>query len=134
MKRRIYVSHSIRGIKGKDATDADMIANNLKAAIFGKQLVESYPGIEFYIPGEHDEFVLIAFQRDYLDESEILSVDCEIVDRCQAILAYIPDQYISNGMLTEILYAQCKGTPVLFAPNIAIARGVISDFLERMKR
>ena len=101
---------------------------------FGKQLMELFPGIDFYVPAEHDEFVLIAFKRSYLNESEVLSIDCEIVDRCQVLLAYIPDQYISNGMLTEILHAQHMRIPVLLAPDIGWAATIINDYLERLKR
>lgn len=130
---RIYISHCIRGMKGKDATHADMFANNNRAIEFEKFLAARFQGIEFYVPGKHDEFVLIAFQEKFLDETEILAIDCKIVDRCEAVLAYIPEQYISNGMLIEIMHAQRTGRTVLFAKDETGAEEVMNNFLERLK-
>lgn len=132
-KIRIYVSHSIRGMKGADATKEGMVANNLKAMKFGQFLTKRFPGVKFYVPAEHDEFVLIAYEKGYLNEQEMLAIDCEIVNRCQALIAYVPDQYISNGMLTEILHAQRTGKTVLIVTN-DMPGIIVENYLERLKR
>ena len=127
---RIYVSHSIRGIKGKNATDEDMEVNNARAVSFGKALRKYFEGLNIYVPGDGDEFVLLAYRSMYLSEDEILSVDCKIIDTCDAVLAFIHDQHISGGMLTEILHAQKTGKPVFLAKNIIQAEQVLGRFLE----
>ena len=127
---RIYISHSIRGIKGKDATDDDMRVNNLKAISFGKDIRANFKGLDIYVPGDGDEFVLKAYRSGYLTEDQILSVDCQIIDTCDAVLAFIPDQYISNGMLVEILHAQDARKPVFLAKDIVEARWVLGCFFE----
>jgi hypothetical protein len=109
---KVYVSHSIRGKKGKDATREDMQHNNRLAIIFGQALRRKFPGIDFYVPGDHDEFVLIAYKKGYLSEDQILDVDCEIVRGCHFVLAYSPDGYLSGGMKVEIEYAGDHGIPV----------------------
>lgn len=111
---RVYVSHSIRGKKGKDATLEDMEANNQKAIKFGKRLREQFPNIDFYIPGDHDEFVTIAYICGFLNETQILDVDCEIVQRCNFLIAYAPDNHISNGMQVEVNYAHTNNIPVVY--------------------
>lgn len=131
---RIYVSHSIRGAKGTDATDEDMRLNNLRATNFGEQLRNILPDIDFYVPGDGDEFVMIAYRKNYINEYKILDVDCAIVDKCNAILAFIPDQYISNGMLVEISHAHASNKPVLVVKNLEQANMAILNFLEGLKR
>ena len=110
---RVYVSHSIRGKKGKDATDEDMRRNNNLAIIFGQALRRKFPGVNFYVPGDHDEFVIIAFWKKYVTEEQILDVDCEIVKRSHFVIAYSPDGYLSRGMKIEIEYANVNSIPVI---------------------
>ncbi len=110
---KVYVSHSIRGKKGVNATDADMKHNNDLAIIFGKALRRKLPGINFYVPGDHDEFIIIAYREKYLTEKQILDIDCKIVQGCNFIIAYTPDGYLSRGMKVEIEYAGENGIPVI---------------------
>lgn len=115
---RVYLSHPIRGGNGKDATEQDMKDNNRIAIAAGKhwQAVLSKAfgkEVEVYIPGEHDEFVLIAYKRSYLTEEQILDVDCKILDTCDLLLA-LNEDCISGGMKVEIDYALEHGIPVLY--------------------
>ena len=115
---KVYVAHSIRGKKGNDATDEDMKHNNALAIVFGQALRRKFPGVDFYIPGDHDEFILIAYRKEYLDEKQILDVDCEIVQGCNFVLAYSPDGYLSKGMKIEIEYAGENGIPVIIVSKL----------------
>jgi len=92
---KIYVSHPIRGMRGKDATAVEIRFNNKTAMAFGEALSKEFPNIEFYVPAAHDEFVLIGYEAGILTEKEILYIDCKIVDTCQAVIAYVPERYIS---------------------------------------
>lgn len=115
---KVYVSHSIRGKKGLNATNEDMRRNNELAIIFGKALRRKIPGVEFYIPGDHDEFVIIAYRAGYLSEKQILDVDCKIVRGCNFMIAYTPDDYLSRGMKVEIEYANENGIPVIIVGKL----------------
>lgn len=121
---KIYVSHSIRGKKGLNATDEDMRRNNDLAIIFGKALRRKIPGVEFYVPGDHDEFIIIAYRAGYLSEKQILDVDCKIVQGCNFMIAYTPDGYLSRGMKVEIEYANENGIPVIIVSTLDIG-GII---------
>lgn len=114
-KIRAYCSHSIRGKYGNAATDEQMAANNQKAIEFGRLLADEFPMIDFYVPGEHDEFVLIAYRWGLITEKQILDVDCEIVSRCNFLIAFAPDDYISKGMQIEIDHAVFNSIPVISA-------------------
>jgi hypothetical protein len=115
---KLYISHSIRGSKGIHATQEDMEKNCQIAREFGNWLRKNYPGIEFYVPADHEEFVRIAWMNNLLTEKEILSVDCEIILGCCGLIVYAPDGHISKGMTVELDYAkelematiQVKGT------------------------
>ena len=115
---RVYVSHSIRGKKGINATNEDMRRNNDKAIVFGKALRRKFPGVNFYVPGDCDEFVMIAYRKKYLNEKQILDVDCEIVQQCNFMIAYSPDGYLSRGMRVEIEYAGENGISVVVVAKL----------------
>lgn len=112
---KIYLSHPIRGKKGKDATFADMKNNNKKTIVKAKQLRQHLDddSIYLYVPAEHDEFVLIAYKRGLLTEKDVLDVDCEIVDSCNLLLIYNWEEHISRGMQREIDYADEHNIPIL---------------------
>jgi len=133
-KIRVYISHSIRGSKGKDATHEDMVQNNQKATTFGAIFSCKFPNIDFYVPADHDEFVLIAYKSGLLTENQILDIDCQILSKRHVLLNFIPDQYISGGMLKENMYAQENGIPILMAKDVDAAEKVLNRFLENMVR
>ena len=126
-KIKVYVSHSIRGKFGNDATDEQMEANNNKAKAFGTVISKEFPMIDFYVPGEHDELVLIAYRRGYLKEDEILKVDCEIIDRCNFLIVYAPDGYTSRGMHIEIDHCVFNKIPVISAVD-----GTYKEYVARL--
>ena len=130
---RAYVSHPIRGIKGKDATREDMEANNRRAIAFARILRERFPTVEFYVPAEHDEFVLNAYEQGSLTEEEILAADCAIVRKCHFLLALIMDEHISRGMIKEIVEATKHHMPAfIVAENSDLS--VIDIFLDAQMR
>ncbi len=120
MKRiKIYMSHAIRGSKGPAATDADMQANNdaaMRAARVIRQVFRPLENqhkcaIEVYCPADHDEFVMIAYRNGTLTEAQILAVDCEIVERCQALIWY-SGLGSSKGAEIEIKRARSQAIPI----------------------
>jgi len=131
---KVYMSHSIRGILGAKATKESMAANNEAAIAFGTELRGHFPeDIDLYVPGDHDEFVSIAFQEGIMTDTQILNVDCHIIDERDVVLAWIPDQHVSNGMLVEAVHAVKTGRPVLLAKTIDQAVELINVELMRRK-
>ena len=106
VQTRAYMCHSIRGRKGMDATEAEMNANNNKAIEAGERLRREHPDLDVYVPGDHDEFVMIGHRNGYFGEVAILNIDCEIVEQRDAIIMYTEDGYLSRGMVTEVKYAK----------------------------
>lgn len=136
-KIRCYVSHSIRGKYGKDATVEQMEVNNQRAIEFGKQIKAKFPTIDFYIPGEHDEFITIAYLQKYLTEKQILKIDCEIISRCNFLINFMPDDYLSEGMKVENTFAAKSGIPVfsVYSDNMNEASiRIINHYLEGLMR
>lgn len=88
---KVYCSHSIRGKHGKDATCTQMKENCDAMIVTANQLRKALPDIEFYVPAEHEEFVQGAYKLDYLSEKEILTIDCLIVESCDAVIVLVPD-------------------------------------------
>lgn len=132
-----YVSHSIRGKHGKNATNEQMQANNQKAIEFGKKLKEQFPTVDFYIPGEHDEFVLLAYRKNLLNEHQILDIDCDILAKRNLLIAFCPDDYVSKGMFRESNEAERLHIPVfhVYSNNMNEAPiRVIAQYLEDLKR
>ena len=70
------------------------------------------------MPADHDEFVQIAFSKEYINEKQILDVDCDIINTCSLLIACgYPAQ--SRGMQVEIQYAKDNGIPVYYMPTIS---------------
>ena len=126
-KIRAYIGHSIRGKFGIDATDKQRDMNSKKAVEFGKQLSEKFPNIDFYIPGLHQEFDCVAERKDYLTDKQILDIDCVIISRCNFIVVFSPDDFISKGMQIEIDYAVFNSIPVISAID-----GSYEEYFERI--
>lgn len=127
---KIYVSHSIRGKFGATATEEQMIANCERAVNFGRLLRLNFPQIEWYVPAEHDDFVRRAYKKNYLTESEILDVDCDILKTCNGLLVYSPDEFISTGMKIEMDYALSNEMNVV---RICTQDwGLVREFLEKI--
>lgn len=130
---RCYVSHPIRGKKGKDATREEMEANNQRAIDFGKKLRVKYPTVNFYVPAEHDEFVLEAYEQQSITEEQILKADCAIVRKCHFLLAVALDDHVSRGMIKEIVEAAKNHIPIFVVPENSDL-SVIGMFLDSLMR
>lgn len=114
-KIKVYVSHSIAGKYAEKATTEQKLTNCDKAIVFGKQLAKEFPTIDFYIPGRHEEFVIVAFRKNYLTLEQVLNIDCDIVSQSNFIVVFAPDDYISKGMQIEIDHAVENSIPVISA-------------------
>lgn len=112
---RAYISHTIRGKYGVGATDVQRKENSDKCISFGNALRKEFPMIDFYIPGEHHEIDTISFRKGYMTEEQILDIDCEIISRCNFIVIFSPDDYVSTGMQIEIDHAIKSSIPVISA-------------------
>lgn len=94
------------------------IGEEIKAYLLDWEKMDGYPKCDLYVPAEHDEFVQIAFDKKYIDETQILDTDCEIIRRCNLVIAY-GDPLRSRGMKVEIDYATEHDVTVLFMPNLS---------------
>lgn len=111
---KAYLSHCIRGAKGADATHEDM-EQNCKAAIeYGNKLRNAIPDLDLYIPAEHEAFVQRAYDKGFMTEDQILSVDCDILRDMDCVIAYNPE-CISHGMQVEVDFATHNNIPVLYS-------------------
>lgn len=112
---KLYLSHCIRGKDGIAATDEQMAANCQRAIDFANRLRNTVlnPDEEIYVPAEHDLFVAKAYRMGILDESDILKVDCDIIDDCDGVVVY-DTGHISRGMEIEIRHAIASGIPVIY--------------------
>lgn len=120
---RIYMSHSIRGKNGVNATQEEIDKNIEHAIEVGTQIqayaidwekMEGFPPINIYVPANHDEFVQIAYHEGYLNETQILDTDCIIINRCDLVIVY--GEPYSRGMQIELSYATRMEIPVFKMP------------------
>jgi nucleoside 2-deoxyribosyltransferase len=113
---RYYVSHSIRGKYGKDATPTQMKENCDRIIAIANEIRANLPIIELYVPAEHEDFVQLAYNLGYLTEQQILKIDCHIIDNCDGgVLIFQPqDDPICGGRVVEWEHAIATSKPVLF--------------------
>jgi hypothetical protein len=112
-KIRAYISHSIRGKFRNKATKEQERTNCERAIKFGNLMREEFSNIDFYIPGEHIELDLVLRDNGYITTKQLLDVDCKIIDMCNFIVVYSPDDYIGIGMKIEIDHATLHSIPII---------------------
>jgi len=97
-----YFSHSIRGKKGNKATSEDMLKNCTEAMKVAVWIRDNIPEIDLYVPAEHEDFVLIAYEDKYLTEEQILEIDCKILAGKDFHIVHEVDGWLGGGIGVEI--------------------------------
>lgn len=129
---KYYLSHPIRGSKGKDATTTDMQKNNDIAIAVANYLRENIvPSVDIHVPAEMEAFVLTAYDAGCLTEEQILYVDKKIIDRCDAVLVYAPEGNIVGGCKTELDHAAKQGIPVFIGKDAETLLNMVAEFTMR---
>ena len=127
---RAYLSHSIRGKYGNDATALQMKVNCDAIKIIGEQIRKAISRLDLYIPAEHEDFVLIAYQKHFITEKQILDVDCIIIDNCDAVIICVPDgDKLQGGRLIEYNHAVRTKKPVYIFSEIECAIGYLTKLI-----
>ena len=98
MKKLIYVSHSIRGKAGNNATDEEMKQNNGRAIEFGNWLRQRFLDYNFYIPGELDGFLLPRGIKPIKIVEGLMALDFAIIDISVGMIMFMPDDYVSKAL------------------------------------
>ena len=110
---KAYISHRISD-GGGDA-DTSMEENCKRAVEFGKLMRKEFPTVEWYVPADHETFVHIAYIKELLTIPQILEVDCDIINSCNFMLVFSPDDYISKGMQVEVDHCNFTHTSIISA-------------------
>jgi len=128
-----YISHSIRGFAGKNATASQMKANCDIIKAIAKQLRETIPIVDFYVPAESEPFVHRAYQRHYITEKQILDIDCQIIeDICDAVIVFVPEgDTLQGGRKIEYDFAIRNKIPVYIFSKTEQAIEWITHFILR---
>ena len=112
---RYYLSHSIRGKYGKDATPSQMKENCDRVMLIAKFIRRTVPAAELYVPAEH-EFPPVGYfiRKGYLTTEQALEIDCEIINECDGVIVYCPpDDPIQGGRKIEYDHAVATNKSVL---------------------
>lgn len=129
---KFYLSHPIRGSKGADATVDDMQKNNEVAIAVANHLRKNITAaIDIHVPAEMEEFVLTAYNMGILTEKQILAVDCKIIDHCDAVLIYAPENIIGGGCKIERDHAVKQNIPVFIGRGAEILLNMVAEFILR---
>ncbi len=127
---RAYLSHSIRGKYGDDATALQMKANCDAIKIIGEQIRWEIPRLDLYIPAEHEDFVGIAYKKHFITEDQILDVDCEIINNCYAVIVYVPDgDELQGGRKIEYDHAVKTKKPVYIFEEVGCAIEYLANMI-----
>ncbi len=99
---RTYLSHSIRGKLGTDCPPEQQIINCESALFVARLIRKECPWLDLYVPSEHEDFVKKAFDKKYITETQILDIDCDIIDKCDNIVILVPEgDELQGGRLFE---------------------------------
>ncbi len=96
---KIYLSHPIRGVSRYPAPE--YVTSNLRKSIEFAEILRAIDDLEVYCPAEHEEFVGRAIHGQYMTIPEVLEVDKQILDTCDAVIFYNFEGMMSAGMQEE---------------------------------
>lgn len=130
-----YFSHTIRGKKGKHASDEDVERNCKEAMKVALWIRENISEIDLYVPAEHEEFVHITYRDEYLTEKEILEIDCKILVKKDFHIVYEVDGWLGGGIAIEIDAAKKAGMMIFYVSNLdevtaAALKVIVKDLLK----
>lgn len=109
---RFYLSHSIRGKYGNDATPTQ-IKENCNRILEIANSIRKQLDVDLYVPAEHEDFVQIAYKDNYLTEHQVLKIDCKIIDKCDGVIIFSPpDDPMQGGRAIEFEHAIATNKPV----------------------
>lgn len=117
---RVYLSHAMRG-KAGDGASVDAQAKNCAAAIeVAKVLRNVFPEVlDLYVPAETEPFVQRAYDAGYLTVKQILDIDCQVVDACDAMVVWVPrGDCLQGGREVEYDYARANNIPVVVFEDV----------------
>lgn len=130
---RFYLSHSIRGKYGANATPIQMKENCDKAILIANILRATFPSIEIYCPAEHEDFVGIAYHSGMLTEKQVLDVDCMIINDCEGVIIYVPEgDKCQGGRLIEYNHAFKHNKPHFIFAEVKQVVGWLTHYLLRV--
>ena len=129
---RFYLSHPIRGEAGDKATATDIQKNNEAAIAIANYIRnEITADIDIHVPAEMEAFVDLAYRMEILDVEDILTVDCKIIEDCDAVLIYAPFGSIVSGCKVELDHALRYYKPVFIFDCGSMAVEMIAQFVLR---
>ena len=128
---KFYLSHAIRGKAGPDASH-DIQAKNCVAAIrVADYLRKLFPKLELYVPAEHEDFVQIAYDTGIICETDILRIDCLIINNLDGVIFYVPDgDELQGGRKIEYNHAVATNKSVCIFHTVEEA----ADYIEAQYR
>jgi hypothetical protein len=135
---KTYMSHPIRGPLKDMATPADL-KRNCDAAMELAEKIRLYmsvnyrdAGFELYVPAEHEAFVNRAWRNGVMSVSEILAIDCQIIDEeyNDLVLIYAPFGPPVEGCHTEKNHATMRGIHVIVFKDLAEFKDKMEAYLE----
>ena len=133
---KIYVSHPIRGLKGKDASENDIVGNLFAARVVAGIYKDWFPNIDFYVPAEHHDFINRAYEKGYLSIQQILEIDCDILKECDGVIFHNPEDLFSHGMAVEKIGADRNKIPhivIYGAATLPDMRNSIEKLIDSIK-
>ena len=128
---RFYLSHPIRGKAGPNASHDVQAKNCAEAKRVANILRALFPKLELYVPAEHETFIQIAYDTGYLNENEILDIDCRIINNLDGVIVYVPDdEKLQGGREIEYNHAVAINKPVCIFHKVEEA----ADYIEAQYR
>ena len=109
-----YLSHSIRGENGVNATQEEIEKNCKDAHELVDFIRKHVPELDAYVPAEHEEFVYLCYTQKFLTEKQILDIDCSILEKKDLLLVLVKNGWVGGGIATEIAHAKRKGIPIIY--------------------
>lgn len=130
---RVYLSHSMRGTAGPDASLEIQSANCERIKMVAMTLrYELGSSVEIYVPAENETFIQIAYKLGLLTVDQILEVDCKIIDKMDMVICNVEESkgdVLQGGREIEVFHAAKTQKPAFVFERCNEAVAYIKDYM-----
>lgn len=94
------------------------IGTEIKAYLIDWEKMDDFPKINMYVPAEHEAFVHTAYDNGFLTEAQILTINCNIISKCNLVILFGGFKTTSGDVLREVQYAREQGIAIYTMPDL----------------
>lgn len=94
------------------------IGTEIQAYLIDWEKMDGLPPCDLYNPAMHELFISVAYYNNLIDDTTILSTNCEIIHDADLLIRFGTSNNVGGKPLREVQYARSQGIPIYTMPDL----------------